>query len=1108
MYNYVVTAHKPSSVVSATRGCISSPDETNLVLNKFSRIEIYTLVPGGLKSFKDVPVYGRIAAMQIYRPRGRDTDLLFVATDQQQYFVISYDEKQHQLITETKGNIELRVGQVPHTGMMSALDPYCRLIGLIAYQGIFTVIPIVTIDNGKNRAVPNTFPIRRELRNAPAGNLSKSFNISLQELKILSMVFLYNSEIPTLAILYADVHNHVSIKIYFIKIKEKEFAPGPLFKEELDDTTEFLIAVPKGGFLAVASKHITYYDNNFKYRTIILKHKTAMRGVAAVDDDGSRYLLGDIFGTLYLLIIPDIGDLYTHTLGKVSVPQCLLYLDHSYVFVGSHFGDSQLIRLRQTPNEQGVLLDVLDTFINLSPIVDFCVVNLERQGQGHIITCSGGTKDGSLRIIRNGVGITEQAVMEMPGITGVWSLRPYYNSPCDDTLVISLIGETRVLRLEEGEELQEVDEYAGFDMSQSTIATRNVVGNLLVQVTQYQVRLIDLDNRRLISQWDPPHNSKITVADINPSQVVIAISGGILIYFQVQGMELVEINQRKLQYEIACMSINPLDPIHPESSSIVAIGLWTVVGVQVLRLPSLEIIADQPLEGASMTRSVLLSTFENNHYLLAALGDGQLFHFILDPTTGRLSERKQLSLGTQPVMLTSFTSNGLSHVFAASDRPTVIYSSNKKLLYSNVNTKDVTYMCPFKPASMATSLVITHEGGLTIGSIDEIQKLHIRTILLNEMPRRICHQESTHTLGILTIRLNSNDDEENLRYFKILDDQTFEFYDSFEMQPNEAVHSLTSVKFDVKEDSPEYYVVGTSFTVQGETNASKGRILVFQVERNEMICKLRLIHQKEMRGAVYSCGPFGGKLLASINGTVTVFEWKASEDGSAELIPICSNKDFSLALRVVSRGHFVLVGDLFRSISLLAYKESDKDNRSLEVIAKDNNPHWISSVEAFDDDEFIASDTNYDFITFRKNDDTTDEDERRKLETNGFFHLGDSVNQIRHGSLAMNVSETEPVGISSELLYCTSSGAIGVIASIPEQKFKFLKKLEESIDKVIGSIGDLSHKDMRKGNKLYEARGFIDGDLIESFLDRSRSEMVQIAEECDMKVDELLKIVE
>jgi DNA damage-binding protein 1 len=63
------------------------------------------------------------------------------------------------------------------------------------------------------------------------------------------------------------------------------------------------------------------------------------------------------------------------------VPSSLLYLDHSYVFVGSHFGDSQLIRLRQDKNEQGFLLDILEKFINLSPIQDFCVVNLERQGQ-------------------------------------------------------------------------------------------------------------------------------------------------------------------------------------------------------------------------------------------------------------------------------------------------------------------------------------------------------------------------------------------------------------------------------------------------------------------------------------------------------------------------------------------------------------------------------------------------------------------------------------------------------------------------------------------------------------------------------------------------------
>lgn len=60
---------------------------------------------------------------------------------------------------------------------------------------------------------------------------------------------------------------------------------------------------------------------------------------------------------------------------------------------------------------------------------------------------------------------------------------------------------------------------------------------------------------------------------------------------------------------------------------------------------------------------------------------------------GELSEKKKLSLGSKPMTLKTFHSNGIAHVFAASDRPTVIYSSNKKLLYSNVNENEVCAAC-------------------------------------------------------------------------------------------------------------------------------------------------------------------------------------------------------------------------------------------------------------------------------------------------------------------------------------------------------------------------------------------------------------------------------
>lgn len=42
-----------------------------------------------------------------------------------------------------------------------------------------------------------------------------------------------------------------------------------------------------------------------------------------------------------------------------------------------------------------------------------------------VVTCSGGGIDGSLRIVRNGIGVIEQATVELPGIKGVWSLRKY-----------------------------------------------------------------------------------------------------------------------------------------------------------------------------------------------------------------------------------------------------------------------------------------------------------------------------------------------------------------------------------------------------------------------------------------------------------------------------------------------------------------------------------------------------------------------------------------------------------------------------------------------------------------------------------------------------------
>lgn len=88
------------------------------------------------------------------------------------------------------------------------------------------------------------------------------------------------------------------------------------------------------------------------------------------------------------------------------------------VLQGSLYGDSQLVRLHPEavdPAQPSNFVEVMDVWINLGPIIDLAVVDLERQGQGQVVTCSGKGQDSSLRIVRNGIGMIEQAAVELAG---------------------------------------------------------------------------------------------------------------------------------------------------------------------------------------------------------------------------------------------------------------------------------------------------------------------------------------------------------------------------------------------------------------------------------------------------------------------------------------------------------------------------------------------------------------------------------------------------------------------------------------------------------------------------------------------------------------------
>ncbi|KAL6500624.1 DNA damage-binding protein 1a [Orobanche hederae] len=1048
IWNYVVTAHKPTNVTHSCVGNFTAPNELNLIEMHTNR-DPFALASGfagwddstasleggvaGIPAYHnhpmlDVPIYGRIATLELFRPHGETQDLLFMATERYKFCVLQWDTENAEVITRAMGDVSDRIGRPTDNGQIGIVDPDCRLIGLHLYDGLFKVIPF---DN--------------------KGHLKEAFNIRLEELQVLDIKFLYGCPKPTIVVLYQDNKDARHVKTYEVALKDKDFVEGPWSQNNLDNGAELLIPVPPPlcGVLIIGEETIVYCSAS-AFKAIPIR-PSITRAYGRVDADGSRYLLGDHNGILHLLVITHerekVTGLKIELLGETSVASSISYLDNAVVFVGSSYGDSQLVKLNLHPDAKGSYVEVLERYVNLGPIVDFCVVDLERQGQGQVVTCSGAYKDGSLRIVRNGIGINEQASVELQGIKGMWSLRSATDDPYDTFLVVSFISETRILAMNMEDELEET-EIEGFCSNVQTLFCNDAVYDQLVQVTSNTVRLVSSTTRVFRTDWHAPAGYSINVATANATQVLLATGGGHLVYLEIGDGVLTEVKHAQLEYDISCLDINPIGD-NPNYSQLAAVGMWTDISVRIFSLPDLNLITKEHLGGQIIPRSVLLCSFEGISYL-----------------------------------------------------PTVIYSSNKKLLYSNVNLKEVSHMCPFNSAAFPDSLAIAREGELTIGTIDDIQKLHIRSIPLGEQARRICHQEQTRTFAVCSVKYNQSSAEDaEMHFVRLLDDQTFDFMSTYPLDQFESGCSVLSCSFS--DDNNVYYCIGTAYVMPEENEPTKGRILVFAVEDG----KLQLIAEKETKGAAYSLNAFNGKLLAAINQKIQLYKWTLRDDGSRELQSECGHHGHILALYVQTRGDFIVVGDLMKSISLLIYKNEEG---AIEERARDYNANWMSAVEILDDDIYLGTENNYNLFTVRKNSEGTSDEERGRLEVVGEYHLGEFVNRFRHGSLVMRLPDSD-VGQIPTVIFGTVNGVIGVVASLPHEQYVFLEKLQMNMRRAIKGVGGLSHEQWRSfynEKKTSDAKNFLDGDLIESFLDLSRKRMEEVSVAMSVPVEELMKSVE
>lgn len=1100
-YNYVVTAHRPSKVSHSAVGRFQSADQRCLLVAKVTCVEVYAIAAEGLVLSVKLPIYGRVAGMLLFQRRDSPQEDLLILTEKHRLFVLRWDAAASAPQTTLVCDVKDALGSAVERAPIIVLDPNRRCVALQQYQHLLKFVPL----NAKD---------------------PQAFNVRLTDEDVIDIVFLHGcAGHPTIAVLARDSDDRYHVKTFEVSISEQDMAAGPWGDKavEVDAGATKLVPmpVPTGGVLVISEQGIAYVNGDESRPVACGMEPAVINAVGVVDANGARFLLGDHLGRLKMLVVGLDGEemavssLQVFSLGETSIASSISYCDNSYVYVGSDMGDSQLIKLENNSETKQCTLDVVQTYEHLGPITDFCVVKgggQLRHGQGQVVTCSGGGKDGSLRIIRNGIGISSQATVALPIIRRMWSLRKHYEDRYHSYLVASFTDESFVFELFDDSNLG-LSEIPNIDKSVPSLFLGNMMGDIIVQVTSTCVNIAHVAE----PAWTPPPGILVMEASGNASHLVLATTGSTLVYLEVdQGTNtLVERGHLKLDQDVSCIDCT--------SPGIVAVGFWASQGegqqaaLQLISTPDLKVVRTIELEDADMARSILMATLENHNYLLIGLGDGQLLTYKHSEDGNELTDKRRLNIGTQTAQLSLFRSRGGNHVFASCDRPAVIYAERGggKLLVSNVNLEEVARVCEFDTPSYPENLAIATKEALQIGAVDEIQKLHIRTVRLNQQPRRIVHLESASVFCVLTetCRVDDLGDETLECSVRLICDSTYDTLSEYKLGTDEVSSSVTVAKFkgDGIDEDLEYIVVGTGIVLPNEPESHSGRLLFFTVplrdsKNSGRSRELVLSGKHAIKGVGYAVAPFDDRVLVGVNSLILLFsiskvgdELKVTED--------ISYHGNVLVLRLATRGDFALAGDMMRSVTLL--RKETISGKGLEQLSRDYDASWTMAMEFVSDDNFVVAEMNMNFLTLHRTSSAANDTERMKLERTGLFHVGALVNRILPGSLVMQAPDDEDSPALQTLLFGTADGMVGVVATLSQADFDFFKALQDVLAKAPG-LGGIKHADWRQfvadsPARRVDACRYIDGDLVETFLELPPHEADDVARQVGLPADTLTR---
>lgn len=1045
MYLYSLTLQQPTGIVCATNGNFIGGKSQEIVVARGKVLDLLRPDDSGkIQTILSVEVFGAIRSLAQFRLTGSQKDYIVVGSDSGRIVILEYNKEKNvfdKVHQETFGKSGCR-RIVP--GQYIAVDPKGRavMIGACEKQKLVYVL-------NRDTAARLTISSPLEAHKSHTVVYSIAGVDCGFDNPIFAAIELDYSEADQDSTGQAAEEAQKHLTFYELDLGLNHVSRK--WSEPIDNGANMLVTVPGGGdgpsgVLVCAENFVIYKNQGHPDVRAVIPRRADLpneRGVLIVSAATHKqktmffFLLQTEYGDIFKVTLEHDNDRVTELKIKyfdtIPVTAAMSVLKTGFLFAASEFGNHALYQFKAIGDDPDVesssatLMETeegfqpvffqprglknlvrIDQIESLMPVMDMKVINLFEEETPQIFSLCGRGPRSSLRILRPGLAVSEMAVSQLPGVpSAVWTVKKNVSDEFDAYIVVSFTNATLVLSI--GETVEEVSN-SGFLDTTPSLAVSLLGDDSLMQVHPNGIRHIREDGR--INEWKTPGKKTIVKVGSNRLQVVIALSGGELIYFEMDMTgQLMEVEKHEMPGDVACLDIAPV-PEGRQRSRFLAVGSYDNT-IRILSLDPddcMQILSVQSV--SSPPESLLLLEVQASiggedgadHpasvFLNAGLQNGVLFRTVVDMVTGQLSDTRSRFLGLRAPKLFSALVRGRRAMLCLSSRPWLGYIHQGHFLLTPLSYETLEYAASFSSDQCVEGVVAVAGNALRVFTIERLGETFNETVIpLRYTPRKFVLHPKRKLLYVIEsdqgaftaeereaarkeffeaagMGENGNVNDEKMENgvdeveddplsdeqygypkaesskwvscIRVLDPRAGNTTCLLELQENEAAFSICTVNFHDKEYGT-LLAVGTAKSLQFWPKRSFGGGFIHIYRFLEEGKSLELLHKTPVEGIPLALCQFQGRLLAGIGPVLRLYDL-----GKRKLLRKCENKLFpNSILSIHTYRDRIYVGDIQESFHYCKYR---RDENQLYVFADDSVPRWLTASYHIDFDTMAGAD--------------------------------------------------------------------------------------------------------------------------------------------------------